>query len=132
MLLNSRKIFLLDGIGAIVSAFCLGVVLVYFNAQFGMPKSILYWLAGIAVFFSVYSFFCYFKIEKNWKFYLKIIAILNLLYCLVTAYFVCKFYPNLTSLGVLYFVGEIIVIVSLVSKEFQIAELIDFKTFFRV
>ena len=59
--LNSKKLFLIDGFGAIISAFLLGVVLVKFQEKIGVPVSVLYLLATIPVFFAAYDFYCYQK-----------------------------------------------------------------------
>ncbi len=42
---NPKKLFLLDGLGAILSAILLGVVLVNQQVLFGIPKPTLYFLA---------------------------------------------------------------------------------------
>ena len=49
--LNPKKLFLIDGFGAIISAFLLGVVLVKFEEKIGVPVSVLYLLATIPLFF---------------------------------------------------------------------------------
>jgi hypothetical protein len=45
---NSKKIFLIDGIGALLSAVFLGVILVKFEESFRMPRTILYLLSSVA------------------------------------------------------------------------------------
>jgi hypothetical protein len=107
---KSGRIFLADAVGAILSAFFLGIILPLFSDFFSMPIQILHALALIAVVFAIYSFTCYFFAAKNWKFLLKIIMTANAMYCLLTAGLVVYYYPVLTLLGVIYFVLEIIVI----------------------
>jgi len=119
--LHPKKLFLIDSIGALSSAFLLGVVLVHFESSFGMPRKELYMLSIAACAFAVYSFTCYLLIKENWSPYLRIIAIANLLYCCVTIGLVICLHQQITTLGWLYFVSEIIVIVCLAFVELQTA-----------
>jgi len=116
---NPKRLFLIDSLGAMLTAFSLGVVLTRFEHIFGMPRSVLYVLSLVACGFAVYSFCCYLFFNKNWRPFLTAIAIANLLYCCVT--FVLVFYlgEKLTALGVGYFLLEIIVIVILVMIELK-------------
>ena len=116
-----KRLFLMDALGAVVSAFFLGVVLVRFNELVGMPVYILKILAVIPCFFIVYSFCCYFFLKSNWRPFLKVIAIANSMYCLTTICLVIYHYLDLTPLGISYFVVEIIVIGVLVSIELRTA-----------
>lgn len=121
MTIIPRKLFLLDGIGALLSAFLLGVILANFESTFGMSKKVLYFLAVLPCFFAIFSFTSYFRNVKNWRPYLKAIAIANLTYCCLTAFLVFYFYEQLTALGVAYFLLEIAVIVILVYIELKTA-----------
>ena len=110
MITEPKKLFLIDGLGAIVSAFFLGVILTKYEPSFGMPKTALYFLALIACFFTVYSISCCFLVVKNYRPYLNGIAIANLSYCCITIALVLYFYQKLTILGWTYFVLELIVL----------------------
>ena len=112
-----KKLFLLDGFGAILSAFLLGVVLVKLESYFGIPKSSLYFLATLPCFFAIYDFYCYFKIEKNLDRFLKRIAIVNLLYCCLSIILAFYHYQEITSLGWIYIIGEIIIVVIIAQIE---------------
>jgi hypothetical protein len=114
---NPRMLFLIDGLGAIVSAFFLGVILVRFEENFGMPKSVLYVLASLAAIYAIYSIGCYFFLTNTWRPYLKAIAIANLLHCCLTIGLVFYFYEKLTVLGLVYFLLEIIIVMGLVMIE---------------
>ena len=116
-----KNLFLIDGIGAVISALMLGIVLVEFQVFIGLPKKILYILAIIPCFFAVYSFSCFYRFPKNWKRRLKIIAVLNLLYCLLTTFLLINLFDKLTFLGLLYFVLELLIITVLIIFEFRIA-----------
>lgn len=121
MAANPRTIFLIDGLGALVSAFSLGVVLVQLEQYIGMPVRTLYLLAAIPVVFIIYSLSCSFWIMENWRPFLKAIAVANLLYCFVSVACIFLHLPLLTSLGLTYFLLEIVVLIVLVSIEFKIA-----------
>jgi hypothetical protein len=114
---NSKRIFLIDGLGAMLSAFFLGVILVKFEDSFGMPRAILYALSSVACLFAIYSFCCYFFNFSHWQTYLKAIIVANTVYCCLTIGFVFFFYKSLTILGLIYFVLELIVMVVLIYIE---------------
>ncbi len=117
-----KKIFLIDCIGAITSTFFLGVVLTTFEEFFGMPSHILYYLASIALVFAVYSFACYFRFPEKWTSFLKVIAFANLFYCILTLILVIYLFQQLTLFGLAYFIGEMILIIGIVSLEFKVAK----------
>jgi len=114
-----KHLFLIDGIGALVSMFFLGFVLVWLEDKIGMPKNVLYLLAGLPVFFIIYSFNCYFFLKNKWKPYLRGIAILNLLYCFLTIGLLFFYDHNLTILGWTYFIVELVVLFVLIAIEFK-------------
>ncbi len=111
--INPKQLFLMDGLGALLSAFMLGFVLVKFESIFGMPALVLYWLAGLAGIFAIYSFSCFIGFGKNWRIYLKAIALVNLTYCGLTLSLVIYLYQLLTIWGFIYFMLEIIIVVTL-------------------
>ncbi len=119
--LNPRKLFLVDSAGALLTAFLTGVILVMFRDFFGMPKRVLIILSLTALLFAVYSLSCYFFSGRHWRICLRVIAIANLLYCCATAGLVIFFYSSLSIFGVLYFVGEILLVGILVSIEWRSA-----------
>jgi len=117
--LSYRKLFLIDGIGAVITALLLSLVLAQFEPYFGMPAKILYILAGLAVVFAFYSFSCYWLLNNNYSVFLKGIATANILYCLLTIALMIYFHNSLTWLGIAYFVGEIILVLSLAQVEIK-------------
>ena len=117
---NPKKLFLIDGAGALLTAFSLGVVLASLEDTFGMPRTVLRPLSFLGFLYAAYSLGCYFFVTDNWRFYLKIIAIANLLYCCLTAALVVFSYQTLTVWGLAYFLLEIAVIVVLVRVEFRV------------
>ncbi len=116
-----KQLFLLDGIGAIVSAILLGLVLVQLEAYFGIPKKTLYVLAALPCFFAVYDFYCYFKIEQHLGQYLRGIAIVNLLYCGLSLGLAFYHYEAILYLGWIYIIVEIIIVLVLAIIELRAA-----------
>ena len=116
-----KKIFIVDSLGALLSAFIIIAMLLRYTDVFGMPKNSLFCLSIIAVIYATYSLCCYFFLDQNWRPYLKFIAFANLLYCCLTITFVTCSYASITTFGLIYFSVELIVIVCLATVEFMIA-----------
>lgn len=116
-----KTIFLIDGMGALVSAVLLGLVLTRLETFFGLPKHVLYLLSGIALLLAVYSLSNAFMQPANPSIRLKLIAVANLLYCLLTVVLLLIYYPQLTVYDLLYFMGELLIIVSLAAFELKAA-----------
>ncbi len=112
---------LIDGIGAMISTILLGVVLVELEQYVGMPSEVLYPLAGVALVFAAYSLGCYLFVQIISSTHIRIIACTNLTYCIITAYLVVNLFDHLTTLGVVYFIGEMVVIVGLAVVELKTA-----------
>lgn len=120
-LLKGQKIFLVDAIGAFASI--LSLLIPYsFEEFFGMPKSTVTIFICIAVVCSIYSTTVYLTKKENWKPYLTIIALFNISYCIFTAYHVFKNLNTITLYGHLYFVGEILIILTLSVFELRLSK----------
>lgn len=119
--IDPKKLFLIDGFGALLSAFLLGFVLVRFESIFGMPAEALYILAALPCIFAVYDFSCYFLVKRNGPLFLRLIAIANLLYCCISIGFVLHHQSALTTLGWVYFLLELIIVISLSGIELRVA-----------
>ena len=111
---NPKKLFLVDGVGASLSAFFLLALVCNFETYFGMPSLTVMNLAVIAICFALYSFTCAFRIKRIIRLNLIIICIANLLYYLITTILAVKHHTQLTTLGKVYFIGEILIILALV------------------
>lgn len=119
MTVSPKQLFLVDGLGAVLSAFLIGIVLAGFESIFGMPQEVTYFLSIIPCLYAIYSFTCFRLIQKNWKPYLRFIALANLLYGCLTIGLVIYFYPHVTGWGLLYFIGEVIIIIGLAAIELK-------------
>ena len=116
---NPKQIFLLDSMGALLTASIITIIAAGFPAFFGMPPHILFVLAGIAFTFFVYSFCCYYFMPRNWRAYLTVIMTGNACYAAATIGLVSYFYNNITRWGLLYFIGELLVITVLLWIEYR-------------
>ena len=119
--IDPKRIFVLDGLGALFTAFSLGVVLVKLDYIFGIPRTSLIILSIIPLFYFLYDCFCYFKAKNNIGFYIKGIAILNLLYCPISVGFHLYNGDSITLVGWIYIVIEIIGVAAIAILEFKFA-----------
>lgn len=116
---NPRRLLLIDGLGALVTACSLAFVLAPLETYFGMPRDILYPLAIAAGCFALYSWSCYLFTDGKRPIYLALIATANLIYCCVTGWLLLHLHEQLTALGIIYFLLEILIILVLVRVEFM-------------
>jgi hypothetical protein len=119
MKLSAKTLFLIDATGALATALLLSQVLARFESVFGMPGHVLLSLAAIALCFLIYSTTCYFFVDKYPARFLKVIAAANALYCILTLGLMMMHTSTLTMLGYAYFIGEIMIILTLVRFEFR-------------
>lgn len=115
-----RNIFLLDSLGALLTTILLFFLLKSFNEFFGLSKTTLEYLSLIAFLFFIYSGICFFLVKDNWKSFLKIICTANILYCILTFCILIYNYESVSIYGIIYFLGEIIVISGLVFLEIKL------------
>lgn len=117
---NPEKLFLLDSIGAFLTALLLVLMLLFFNKFIGIDTKTLCLLISIAVLYSIYSFLC-FKIQpEKWQIFLKIIAAANIIYAGGMLTFLILNHDYLTMLGIVYFSVESVIIISLACLEFKV------------
>ena len=119
--INPKQLFLIDSLGGLLSAFMLGIVLVQLETWIGMPTEVLQQLASMACLYFVYSLVCFLLVKKNWQFYMRFVAVANLLYCCLTMVLVMQLHAELTVLGILYFIVEVLIIASLAVIELKVA-----------
>lgn len=112
-----RQLFLVDCLGALLTAFLLACVLARYEGFFGMPRPVLLPLALTALCFSVYSLCCSLFAGRRPGPWLSVIAIANGAYCLVTIALLIVFRDRLTFFGFAYFMAEICVLIALVYVE---------------
>lgn len=120
--LRPKQIFLVDGLGALLSAFLLGVVLVRYQATFGIPVNTLYFLAALPVFFAAFDFFIFFSVRKSLSTSFKIIAFANLIYCGISIGLGIYHQDQLTAYGWGYLILEVLVVVALALNELRLSK----------
>ena len=114
-----KVVFLLDGIGALLSALFIFIIRTYFENQIGLPTRILSFLIFMAVLLSIFSFSCFLFQIKNLKRSLKIISKANILYSILTIITLFSYRQSITKLGLLYFILEIFIIFIIVKMELK-------------
>ncbi len=119
---SPKKLFLIDGLGAILSTFLLGVVLVKLENIFGIPSSTLYILAALPMFFAIFDFYCYQKENIKFGHYLNGIAIVNLLYCSLSLGFAFYHFGTITNFGWAYILIEVLIVIFLAILELKVAK----------
>lgn len=112
-----RRYFLIDGIGALVS--CAAIFGAHLAGDFfGIPPRASWMLSGIALVFAVYSLTHYFMRNEQPS-RLRLIAIGNLSYAMLTTSMLVFLYACLTVWGWLYFLGEIGLLLILAAFEMK-------------
>ena len=110
---NAKVVFLIDAIGALLSALFIFIILNYFENQIGLPAKTLIFLIIIAIVLSIFSFCCYLFQNNNLKQNLKVISRANILYCILTIFTLFAYRQVITKLGLLYFIFEVIALVKI-------------------
>jgi hypothetical protein len=118
---HPKKLFLIDGSGAILSAFLLGIVLVEWERIFGIPRSVLYFLALLPCLFTVYDIYCYRTKSKNIGTLLKGIAWMNLAYCILSMGLAIYHFQKITYFGWSYLILEMGIVITLATLEWKVA-----------
>lgn len=120
---NPKRLFLIDGSGAILSSFLLGVVLVKLENIFGIPIPTLYFLAFLPGAFAVYDFYCFTRVKENVGLFLKSIAYINISYCCISLGLAFYHYNQITYFGWTYVLLEIFIVLALANLELKTANL---------
>ena len=118
---NPKRLFIIDGLGALFSAFMLGIVLVRHQSLFGIPISVLYILASLPIVFAFLDLTFYIFGQKQLGRFLIIIALINIFYCFISLGFAFYHYNSLTTLGWAYILIEILIVLTLANIEFKVA-----------
>jgi uncharacterized oligopeptide transporter (OPT) family protein len=119
---NPKKLFVIDGIGALVSAVMLGIVLVQLEQVFGIPAAALYILAAIPCLFALYDWYCFRSAQINLNKNLLIIAGLNVGYCILSIAITYLHKDSVTTLGWTYIFLEILIVLFIAGQEYKTAK----------
>lgn len=118
---NPKKLFLIDGLGAILSSFLLGIVLVELENFVGIPRETLYLLAFFPCLFAIYDFYFFQKSAENTGTWLKGIAYMNIGYCCISLGAAVWHVQEITIWGWGYIITEIIIVLALAGFELRVA-----------
>ena len=116
---NPKRIFLVDALGALLTAISLFVIVVQLEYSFGIPSKVIYIMSGTAFSLFIYSISCHLLIKLNWKPFLGVIIACNSIYSLVSIGLLIKHSEKLTELGWIYFMLELTVILIIVIVEYS-------------
>lgn len=119
--ITHKHIFLLDAIGALLTSLLLTFLLANMEMVFGIRANVLYALSAAAFIIFLYSSICFLLVKNNIRLFLKIMAAVNLTYCGITISLIGSYYSEVTTIGLIYFTGEILIIVLLAAIELKAA-----------
>ncbi len=119
-LFRSTSLLLVDGVGALLTAVAVGLVLPALQPWLGLPVWLLRVLGAIALCFAAFSLGRHFTGTGTSASLLQI-AIANLSYCVVTAAMLIVHAGSATPLAHAYFGIEIVVVVALAWRELEVA-----------
>jgi hypothetical protein len=116
-----NTLFLVDSIGAFISAICLLIISRYYSDYFGVNHSTFQLLLILPIVFCIYSACCFLFVKRSFKPFIQIIALANLLYCIISLILLGTLFSEITILGLSYFVVELTIIALIISIEFKVA-----------
>ena len=118
-LLELKKVFQLDLVGAVLSAIILGLILPFWQPCFGIPLAVLRLLAFCAIFLSVFDLACIFLLKKESRIQYAVSTIigLNVMYLLLSIIVIIMHWDLITLWGHGYLFLEIVVLIGLIYFE---------------
>lgn len=120
---KTRFPFIIDTLGALVSAAMLGLVLPHFVALTGIPFAVLKLLVIPPLLYVLIDFCAIVQLHHKWSAQLlRFVAVLNLLYCLFSISIAFIHTSSLTLFGWMYILGEIGIILVLARWEWKTAK----------
>jgi hypothetical protein len=120
-IIDPKRLLIVDAFGAAISFVLLAFVLTSFESFFGIPKSALWTLAVPPVFFLLFDLVAIIALKKHISPALRIIAILNGLYCVTSIALVLQHSDSVTVFGWMYIIGEIAFVSALARIEWKAA-----------
>ncbi len=122
--LHPRRLFLLDGIGALLTAATLYVSYRYFDNCFQLPEDVFALLFFAALCMAVFSFINVANSPNYTVFSLLFIGTANRLYALLTFSISLTYYKELAAIALFYFGVEMLILVLLSTVEFKVARIL--------
>lgn len=120
-----QSLFLIDGLGALISSFLLGILIPQWLDFFGIPMQVLSLLATLPIFFACFDFLSYLMNSNRVRHHLRIISGLNLAYCIISLSLAFYHMDTLTPWGWAYLVSELVLVFLLSHLEYKTSESIE-------
>ena len=117
---HPSRLFLLDGIGATLSAALLLLLHFVFQVTNGLPPLIVYALVAAALFLSAYSLTCSWLLRRCHARYLRVIALLNGTYLLTVWILLVLYCSRLHPILIICFILESVVLGFLIYLELKV------------
>lgn len=118
---HPQKLFIVDGIGAAVSAILHIFLLAPFESFFGVPAETVYLLALFPIVFVLYDIFAYYQYNGLAQLYLKGIAVMNMMFVALSISMGIYHRDSISVWGWLYLIGECLIVAGLVRLEWRCA-----------
>ena len=116
---NERRLFLIDAVGALVSALMLGVALPLMQERIGLPRPVLLVLAAIALLLMAYSLAHTSGVLPARPARLRALIACNIAYGALTTVLLAAFASEVKALGFVYFIAELCVLSAIVWFEIR-------------
>ncbi|MFN8309741.1 MAG: hypothetical protein U0T73_07250 [Chitinophagales bacterium] len=118
--MKKQPLFLIDAAGALFSAVFL-LALMKLESIIGMPPLVLQYLLPVPVVYAAFSFTAYWCSGLRWPVFLRVIAVANIVYGLITWSMVLQHAATISKWGALAFAAETFVIIALSVFEWKTA-----------
>jgi hypothetical protein len=112
------QIFMIDGIGAILSASIL-LIISLLSDYIGLSSFTLQCLSLFAFLLATYSWTMFWIRPQRWVPRLRIVSIFNFIYCAITLMLVMLHWSTITKLGIAYFIIEKLIVIPLAILEWK-------------
>jgi hypothetical protein len=122
-----KLVFLIDGVGAGISAAVLLAVIQPFPVFWGIPSHVVTALVLPAILLALFSGGCYLFLKNNFGPLIRFVAVANLAYCLLVLVLALQYASVLTIMGKAYTVIELFIIGTLVYLELKVANVCTHK-----
>ncbi|MFM8741568.1 MAG: hypothetical protein ACKOC0_15405 [Cytophagales bacterium] len=116
---HPKFLFLIDGLGALLTTSLLFFALRANHHLIGIPQHIIGYLASIAFLYFIFSSCCFSLVKLRKRKFLTVIGAANFLYCILTLSLMILYRDTITFLGIAYFSIEILIIAALSIVELQ-------------
>ncbi len=126
---SPRRVFLTDALGALLTTAILAGGLMPLRTYLGLDAATLYGLAALVSLLFVYSLTIFWIRPRRWVPFLRIIALANASYCLITLSILGLRHAEITALGYAYFIGEALLIATIAWTEWRYAARFGSRTF---